>query len=181
MSLNAVELSHGRLNSLTSTATRWNTSTEVKARADWVVTSSNAIKVVEHLMDEGEKILWAPDRHLGHYIQSITGADMLMWQGACVVHESFRATGLEKLKRQYPAAAVLVHPESPAAVIEMADVVGSTTRLLKAVKELPNETFIVATDNGIFYKMSQAVGTTQACCSTTSRWRTNEFSALGWQ
>jgi len=132
-----------------------NTSVEVKARADWVVTSSNAIKVVEHLMDEGEKILWAPDRHLGNHIQSITDADMLIWQGACVVHESFKAKGLEKLKPQYPDAAVLVHPESPAAVIEMADVVGSTTRLLEAAQELPNKTFIVATDNGIFYKMSQ--------------------------
>jgi len=132
-----------------------NTSVEVKARADWVVTSSNAIKVVEHLMDEGEKILWAPDRHLGNYIQSITGADMLIWQGACVVHESFKVTGLQRMKLQYPDAAILVHPESPAAVIEMADVVGSTSRLLKAVQELPNKTFIVATDNGIFYKMSQ--------------------------
>ena len=78
-----------------------NTSVEVKARADWVVTSSNAIKVVEHLMDEGKKILWAPDRHLGHYIQSMTGADMLIWQGACVVHEAFKANGLKRLKQQH--------------------------------------------------------------------------------
>jgi len=132
-----------------------NTSVQVKARADWVVTSSNAIQVVQHLMDEGEKILWAPDRHLGHYIQSITGTDMLMWNGACVVHESFKATGLAKLKQQYPDAAVLVHPESPAAVIEMADVVGSTSRLINAAQELSNKSFIVATDNGIFHKMSQ--------------------------
>jgi len=132
-----------------------NTSVEVKARADWVVTSSNAIKVVEHLMDEGKKILWAPDRHLGHYIQSMTGADMLIWQGACVVHEAFKANGLKRLKLQHPDAAVLVHPEAPAAVIEMADVVGSTSRLINAVKEMPHHTFIVATDNGIFYKMGQ--------------------------
>lgn len=132
-----------------------NTSAEVKARADWVVTSSNAIKVIEHLVDEGEKILWGPDKHLGHYIQSITEADMLMWQGACVVHEAFKASGLAKLKMQYPEAAVLVHPESPADVVKMADVVGSTTRLLNAVEELPNETFIVATDMGIFHKMRQ--------------------------
>ncbi len=132
-----------------------NTSVQVKAMADWVVTSSNAIQVIQHLMDEGEKILWAPDRHLGHYIQSLTGADMLMWNGACVVHESFKATGLAKLKQQYPDAAVLVHPESPAAVIEMADVVGSTSRLIKATQELSNQSFIVATDNGIFHKMQQ--------------------------
>ncbi len=132
-----------------------NTSVEVKARADWVVTSSNAIQVIQHLIDEGEKILWAPDRHLGYYIQSLTDADMLMWNGACVVHESFKAKGLAKLKQQHPEAAVLVHPESPAAVIEMADVVGSTSKLIKAVQDLPNQSFIVATDNGIFHKMSQ--------------------------
>ena len=132
-----------------------NTSADVKARADWVVTSSNAIKVIEHLVDDGEKILWGPDKHLGHYIQSLTGADMLMWQGACVVHEAFKATGLAKLKMQHPEAAVLVHPESPEAVIKMADVVGSTSRLLSAVEELPNPSFIVATDMGIFHKMSQ--------------------------
>lgn len=133
-----------------------NTSAEVKARADWVVTSSIATKVVQHLHDKGEKILWAPDRYLGDYIQKVTGADMLIWQGFCVVHDEFRSNELLKLKAKHPDAAILVHPESPADVIEQADVVGSTTGLIKATQEMPNKEFIVATDNGIFYKMKQA-------------------------
>lgn len=135
-----------------------NTSAEVKARADWVVTSSNAIEIVTYLHEKGEKILWAPDKHLGGYIQQQTGADMLLWDGACVVHEAFKAQALESLKKQYPDAAVLVHPESPLNVVALADVVGSTTRLIKAVSELPNKQFIVATDNGIFHKMKQLAG-----------------------
>jgi len=131
-----------------------NTSAAVKARADWVVTSSNAVAIVTHLHERGEKILWAPDKHLGHYIEQQTGADMLIWGGSCVVHEAFKADALDNLKKHNPKAAVLVHPESPSGVIEQADVVGSTTRLIKAVKELPNEQFIIATDNGIFHKMN---------------------------
>lgn len=133
-----------------------NTSAEVKARADWVVTSSIAVKVVEHLKAKGEKIIWAPDKHLGSYIQRVTGADMLLWQGSCIVHEAFKAKALAELKQRHPEAAILVHPESPEAVVKMADVVGSTTQLIKAAHDLPNKTFIVATDNGIFYKMKQA-------------------------
>jgi len=133
-----------------------NTSAAVKARADWVVTSSIAVKLVKHLQERGEKILWAPDRHLGDYIQHATGADMLIWPGACVVHEAFKAIALGALKAQHPDAAVLVHPESPAAVIALADVVGSTTQLIQAARDLPNKKLIVATDNGIFYKMKQA-------------------------
>ncbi len=132
-----------------------NTSAEVKARADWVVTSSIGVKVVSHLMDQGKKILWAPDKHLGHYIQKVTGADMVLWQGACIVHEEFKARALGDLMEQHPDAGILVHPESPDAVIEVADVVGSTTALIKAAKELPHQKFIVATDNRIFYKMRQ--------------------------
>jgi len=92
---------------------------------------------------------------LGHYVQKTTGADMLLWDGSCIVHEEFKYRGLEDLKALYPDAAVLVHPESPDAVVEMADVVGSTSQLIHAVQTLPNEKFIVATDNGIFYKMQQ--------------------------
>ena len=132
-----------------------NTSAAVKARADWVVTSSNAVAIIEHLRDQGEKVLWAPDKHLGQYIQQQTSADMLIWDGACVVHEAFKAETLEILKNHYPGAAVLVHPESPMGVVAQADVVGSTTRLIKAVIELPNKQFIVATDNGIFHKMKK--------------------------
>jgi quinolinate synthase len=133
-----------------------NTSAEVKARADWVVTSSIAVDLVRHLHEQGEQILWAPDRHLGHYIQQETDADMLIWPGACIVHEAFRADALLRLKEKHPEAAVLVHPESPAAVIAMADRVGSTTQIIQAARELPHQTFIVATDNGILYKMRQA-------------------------
>ena len=132
-----------------------NTSAEVKARADWVVTSGSALKIVKKLHQEGKKILWAPDKHLGHYVQTETGADMLLWDGACVVHEAFKAEGLERLMQHLPDAAVLVHPESPKEVIALADVVGSTTQLIEAVATRPEETFIVATDNGIFHKMHE--------------------------
>jgi len=132
-----------------------NTSAAVKARADWVVTSSIAVDLVQHLHDQGKKIIWAPDKHLGAYVQRVTGADMLLWDGSCIVHEEFKAKALEDLKRVYPEAAILVHPESPEAVVKLADVVGSTSQLINAAKNLPNPTFIVATDRGIFYKMQQ--------------------------
>lgn len=132
-----------------------NTSAAVKACADWVVTSSNALAIINYLDEEGKKILWAPDRYLGKYIQKMTGADMILWSGTCVVHEEFKGEALADLRRRYPKAAVLVHPESPPAVINQADVVGSTSQLLKASQELPHHTFIVATDRGIFYKMQQ--------------------------
>ena len=133
-----------------------NTSAAVKARADWVVTSSIALEVAEHLADEGKKILWAPDKHLGRYIEKQTGADMLMWDSACIVHEEFKTKGVLDMKALYPDAGVLVHPESPESVIEIADAVGSTTQLIKAAQTLPQRMFIVATDRGIFYKMRHA-------------------------
>jgi quinolinate synthase len=132
-----------------------NTSAAVKARADWVVTSSIALDVAEHLADQGEKIIWAPDQHLGDYVRRETGADILIWDGACIVHEEFKARGVADLKRVYPDAAVLVHPESPRAVRELADRVGSTTQIIRAACEMDNQRFIVATDQGIFYKMQQ--------------------------
>ena len=132
-----------------------NTSAAVKARADWVVTSSIALDVAEHLAEQGEKILWAPDQHLGNYVRNETGADMIMWDGACIVHEEFKARGIADLKRVYPDAAVLVHPESPTAVLELADRVGSTTQIIRAASEMENKRFIVATDQGIFYKLQQ--------------------------
>ena len=132
-----------------------NTSAAVKARADWVVTSSIALQVVSSLHEQGKKILWAPDKHLGDYICRETGAEMLLWDGACIVHEEFKAKGILDLKKIHPTAAVLVHPESPASVVDVADVTGSTSQLLKAAGELPNDTLIVATDRGIFYKMQQ--------------------------
>lgn len=133
-----------------------NTSAAVKARADWMVTSGSAVDVVRHLQERGEKIIWAPDKYLGEYVQNETGADMLLWQGSCIVHEEFKGLELADLKQRHPQAQVLVHPESPASVVEQADVVGSTSTLIKAVHEIDAPEFIVATDRGIFYKMQQA-------------------------
>jgi len=133
-----------------------NTSAAVKARADWVVTSSIAVELIEHLDGLGEKILWAPDRHLGRYVTRQTGADILCWQGACIVHDEFKTQALARMKALYPDAAVLVHPESPQAIVELADAVGSTSQLIQAARTLPQRQMIVATDRGIFYKMQQA-------------------------
>jgi quinolinate synthase len=134
-----------------------NTSVEVKARADWIVTSSNAIQIIEALKAEGKKIIWGPDRHLGQYIKNKTDADMLLWQGHCVVHDEFKLYELEQLMAKYPDAEVLVHPESPEAVIAKADFVGSTKQIIAAGKASKADTLIIATDYGLFYKMSQAV------------------------
>ncbi|MFZ4650823.1 MAG: quinolinate synthase NadA [Rubrivivax sp.] len=132
-----------------------NTSAAVKARADWMVTSSCALAIVRHLHEQGQRILWAPDRHLGHWIQEQTGADMVLWNGACVVHDEFKGLELELLRRDHPQAQVLVHPESPAAVVAQADVVGSTSQLLQAVVEGTAREYIVATDNGLMHRMRQ--------------------------
>ncbi|VFN01159.1 MAG: quinolinate synthetase [Candidatus Kentron sp. G] len=133
-----------------------NTSAEVKARADWVATSGSTLAVIEHLDKQGEKILWAPDRFLGAYARRMTGADILLWQGSCIVHEQFDAGALRDLMDKHPDAAVLVHPESPPEVIALGHVVGSTTALIDAVMEMSASTFIVATDVGIFHKMRRA-------------------------
>jgi len=133
-----------------------NTSAAVKARADWMVTSSIGLDIVAHLHAQGKKILWAPDRHLGSYIQNKTGADMLLWQGSCIVHDEFKGIELDLLRAEYPDAKVLVHPESPANVVAQADVVGSTTQLIAAASTMDATTFIVATDNGILHKMRMA-------------------------
>ncbi len=132
-----------------------NTSASVKARADWMVTSSCALAIVHQLKQEGKKILWAPDRHLGRYIQDQTGADMVMWDGACIVHDEFKGEELALLKAKHPNAQILVHPESPASVVELADVVGSTSAMLKAVIEGNATEYIVATDKGILHRMRQ--------------------------
>jgi quinolinate synthase len=133
-----------------------NTSAAVKARADWMVTSSIGLDIVKYLHEQGKKILWAPDRHLGAYIQKQTGADMLLWQGSCLVHDEFKGIELDLLRAEHPEAKVLVHPESPASVVEQADVVGSTTQLINAAQSMMASTFIVATDNGILHKMRMA-------------------------
>ncbi len=134
-----------------------NTSAAVKAQADWVVTSSCAVNIVEYLRDQGKSLIWAPDKYLGRYVEKVTEADMLLWDSACIVHEEFKAQGLKDLKHIYPDAAVLVHPESPGSVVELADVVGSTSQLIASAAKLPNKRFIVATERGIFYKMRQRI------------------------
>jgi len=132
-----------------------NTSAAVKARADWVVTSSIALPIARHLKAAGKKLIWAPDKHLGSYIQDQTGADMLLWQGSCIVHDEFKALELELLKKEHPGARVLVHPESPAGVIALADMVGSTSQILSAARSLEATEFIVATDKGMMHKLRQ--------------------------
>jgi quinolinate synthase len=132
-----------------------NTSAAIKARADWMVTSGSAVDVIKHLTEEGKKIIWAPDKYLGDYVQKETGADMLIWQGACIVHEEFKGQELETLRQHHPYAKVLVHPESPSSVIEQADRIGSTTGIIKAVVEMDAKEFIIATDKGIFHKIKE--------------------------
>lgn len=132
-----------------------NTSAEVKAIADWVVTSGNALEIVSHLKAQGEKIIWAPDQHLGSWIEQQTGIEMIRWQGNCIVHHEFQTYELQALKQKHPDAKVLVHPESPKEVVALADVVGSTRVMIEAVQNMPDQKFIVATDYGIFYKMQQ--------------------------
>jgi len=130
-----------------------NTSAAVKARADWMVTSGCALDVVRALSAQGRKILWAPDRHLGDYIRRETGADLVSWEGACIVHDEFKALELELLMEQHPGAKVLVHPESPADVIALADAVGSTAAILAAARRMDAREFIVATDTGLLHKL----------------------------
>ena len=132
-----------------------NTSAAVKARADWMVTSGSAIDVINYLKKKNKKIIWAPDKYLGDYIQKKTGADMLIWQGSCIVHEEFKGDELMSLRMKNPDAKVLVHPESPPSVIAQADMVGSTTAIIKAFSDMDAKKFIVATDKGIFYKMKE--------------------------
>ena len=132
-----------------------NTSAAVKAQADWMVTSSCALAIVHQLKEQGKKILWAPDRHLGRYIQEQTGADMILWNGACIVHDEFKGDELALLRAKHPHAQVLVHPESPQSVVDQADVVGSTSAMIKAVVDGSATEYIVATDKGILHRMRQ--------------------------
>jgi len=132
-----------------------NTSAAVKAQADWMVTSSCALAIVHQLKEQGKKILWAPDRHLGRYIQEQTGADMLLWNGACIVHDEFKGEELGLLRAKHPHAQVLVHPESPQSVVDQADVVGSTSAMIKAVVDGSATEYIIATDKGILHRMRQ--------------------------
>ena len=132
-----------------------NCSAAVKALSDIIVTSSSAEKIINQLPRD-QKIIFGPDRHLGAYLNRVTGRDMLLWPGACIVHEAFSETELLKLKAQYPAAPVTAHPECPGHIIEHADHVGSTSSILSFVLSHPSDTFIVATEPHIMHQMEKA-------------------------
>ena len=133
-----------------------NCSTEVKALSDVIVTSSSAETILEQI-PEDQPIIFGPDRHLGGYLNRKFNRDMLLWPGVCIVHEAFSETELLKLKAQYPDAPVAAHPECPAHIIDHADMVGSTSAILKFAKETPSEVVIVATEPHIIHQMEKAV------------------------
>tara|TARA_B100000029_G_scaffold514738_1_gene618790 strand:- start:1116 stop:2096 length:981 start_codon:yes stop_codon:yes gene_type:complete len=132
-----------------------NTSADVKSISDWVVTSSMAVPLISYLTSLGKKIIWAPDKYLGNYIIDKTGADMILWDGSCIVHEEYKTTSLKKLINKYKDCDVLVHPESPRSIIQLANVVGSTSELIKASKNSKKKYIIVATEKNIFYQMKK--------------------------
>ncbi|MBR1838173.1 MAG: quinolinate synthase NadA [Bacteroidaceae bacterium] len=132
-----------------------NTSAAVKAVTDVVVTSGNAREIVSSFPQD-EPLIFGPDRNLGEYINSITGRQMLLWDGACHVHERFSLEKLIALRREHPGAEILVHPECRGAVRKLADVVGSTARLLKHTQESPCQEFLVVTESGILHQMQRA-------------------------
>ncbi|MBR8709825.1 quinolinate synthase NadA [Bacteroides pyogenes] len=164
-----------------------NTTAAVKAVTDVVVTSTNARQIVESFPKD-EKIIFAPDRNLGNYINSITGRDMLVWDGACHVHEQFSVEKIVELKAKYPEALVLAHPECKSAVLKLADFVGSTAALLKYAIRHPENTYIVATESGILHEMRKQCPQTEfipappddsACaCNECSFMRLNTLEKL---
>ena len=131
-----------------------NTTAAVKALTDVVVTSSNAQKIVSQVPKDA-KIIFGPDRNLGNYINSVTGRNMLLWNGACHVHEQFSTEKLISLRKQYPEAKVLAHPECRQTIIALADVVGSTQALLNYAINSDSRQFLVATESGILHEMTQ--------------------------
>lgn len=132
-----------------------NCSAAVKALSDIICTSSNAVKIVEQIPKD-QKIIFAPDKNLGRYIIKKTGRDMLLWDGSCIVHETFSDKKIIGLKTEYPNALLIAHPECEEAVLNRADFVGSTSALLNFTKENPANEFIVATEEGIIYQMQKA-------------------------
>ncbi|MBP3229015.1 MAG: quinolinate synthase NadA [Bacteroidaceae bacterium] len=132
-----------------------NTSAAVKAHTDVVVTSGNAREIVESFPKD-QPLIFGPDKNLGNYINSLTGREMLLWDGACHVHERFSVEKLVALKREHPGAQVLVHPECRGAVVKLADVVGSTARLLRHAQESDCREFLVVTESGILHQMQRA-------------------------
>jgi quinolinate synthase len=164
-----------------------NSSAEVKAMSDLICTSSNAVKMVEHF--KGRPLIFAPDRHLARWVGKQTGRDdLIIWQGACVVHELFSAQGLEKLRIQHPDAEVLAHPECDQAVLDQADFIASTTGIIERAVATPDRTSIVATEDGVFHeiwrraphkKLIQAPGMDESCsCNQCPFMRLNTLEKL---
>ena len=133
-----------------------NCSAEVKALSDIIVTSSSAEHILKQIPKD-QKVIFGPDKHLGGYIARQTGRDMLLWPGVCIVHEAFSETELVKLKQQHPDAPVAAHPECPAYIVDHADMVGSTSAILKYAKEFDGDTIIIATEPHIIHQMEKAV------------------------
>ncbi len=131
-----------------------NTTAAVKALTDIVVTSSNAVQIIESLPKD-EKIIFGPDKNLGNYINSITGREMLLWDGACHVHEQFSLVKMLKLKEENPDALILAHPECKQYILEIANHVGSTSSILKYATNSDNTKFIIATESGIMHKLRE--------------------------
>ena len=164
-----------------------NSSAEVKAMSDLICTSSNAVKMVEHF--EGRPLIFAPDRHLARFVAKQTGRDdLIVWQGACVVHELFSAQGLEKLRVRNPDAEVLAHPECDQAVLDQADFIASTTGIIERAASHPERTSIIATEDGVFHeiwkrapekKLIQAPGMDESCaCNQCPYMRLNTLEKL---
>lgn len=131
-----------------------NCSAEVKAESDYICTSSNAEKIV-NAIPRDKQILFAPDKNLGRYLIKKTGRDMLLWQGSCIVHETFSLKKLEGIRREHPEAKIIAHPECEEALLSMADFIGSTAALLNYVEKDPAEAFIVVTESGILHQMQK--------------------------
>ncbi len=132
-----------------------NTTAEIKALSDIICTSSNAAQIVESLPKD-EKLIFAPDRNLGNYVNSVTGRKMIIWSGACHVHEEFSLERILELKKEHKDARIIAHPECEKPVLLVADHIGSTSSLLKFTKEDPAEKYIVATESGIIHQMRKA-------------------------
>lgn len=145
-----------------------NCSAELKTLTDVVCTSSNAVKIVESFPKE-QKIIFAPDKNLGGYINRVTGRNMLLWDGACMVHETFSGKMITDLKAKHPNAEVVAHPESEESVLKLADYIGSTTGLLKHVINSPQKEFIVATESGILHQMRKSAPEKKFYVAPTSK------------
>lgn len=132
-----------------------NCSAEIKALSDIICTSSNAVKIVQQIPQE-KPIIFAPDRNLGRYVMEQTGRDLVLWQGSCIVHETFSERKIVELKTKYPQAEIIAHPECETGVLNHADYIGSTTALLKYSQKSSSDIFIVATEPGIIHQMSKS-------------------------